>query len=69
MLLTPEGETKAEAAFQEAKRRIAEQVKGCQYCKAAVTRSGGKKTECKRHREMYRLNYVCSPVSETYWCS
>jgi hypothetical protein len=69
MLLTPEGEVKARAAFDEATRRTDEQVKNCQYCKAAKTRSRGKKTECKRHREQYRLNYVCSPISETYWSS
>lgn len=26
-------------------------------------------TECDKHRNAYRLAYVCSPVSETYWAS
>jgi hypothetical protein len=69
MLLTPEGEVRAKEKFEAGVREIDEQVKNCQYCKAAATRTGGRKTECKRHRERYRLNYVCSPISETYWCS
>lgn len=24
---------------------------------------------CSKHRDRSRLNYVCSPVSETYWTS
>lgn len=27
------------------------------------------RTLCGSHREAYRLAYVCSPVSETYWSS
>lgn len=66
------GETRGAAArvrYEETQRLNREAADACRYCKSARTRSGDAGAMCTEHRDRSRLNFACSPVSETYWCS
>lgn len=63
--------------YEESVRLLAETMAACPYCKGAKTRARNagrdelaiERAACSKHARDRRLNYVCSPVSETYWCS
>jgi hypothetical protein len=64
------------AEYEAAQARLYEATLLCRHCKRAKTidlrnhpEASTSEAVCSAHRERRRLNYVCSPVSETYWCS
>lgn len=59
--------------YEEEQAQLAEVIANCQYCKGVRTRASKNENDrrdaCSEHASRRHLNYVCSPVSETYWCS
>lgn len=61
--------TAEEARVAAARHKIVEATLTCRACKAAKTRTADPEATCKKHRVDLHLNYVTSPISETYWSS
>lgn len=80
----PEVRARMQKELDERNAAIDETMANCPNCKIAktLTRKNAplrltteqlnyrvERAGCKRHKDMHRLNYVTSPLSETYWTS